>query len=82
MEKESKIRKILVEVLEMTEGDVQNIGIEEELTEYNLDSLTAIELIVNLESVFDIVIDDEDLLIENVSSIEKIIAVVNKYIEA
>ena len=82
MEKESKIRKILAEVLEMTEGDVENIGIEEELTEYNLDSLTAIELIVNLESVFDILIDDEDLLIENVSSIEKIIAVVNKCIEA
>lgn len=77
---EKEIRKLLTEILEITEEQIGDIEIHDDLLEYELDSLKAIELIVNLESSFDVMIDEEDLLIDNLCSIEKIMNVVNKYL--
>ena len=43
--------------------------------------MIAIELIVHLESEFDILIDDDDLSMDNVRKISEIISFVNKYKE-
>ncbi|MNB80292.1 acyl carrier protein [compost metagenome] len=47
------------------------------LSHEGLDSIKTIELIVNLEVEFDIQIDDQDLLIENFSSVDKIAALLS-----
>lgn len=56
------------EVLETT----QNIGLDQDLTQIGLDSMKAIVLIVRLEETFNIEFDDEELLMEYYSSINKI----------
>jgi acyl carrier protein len=48
------------------------ISVDENLFDLGLNSLKTIALIVELEVAFDIVIDDEDLYLENYSTIQKI----------
>ncbi|SDM33397.1 Phosphopantetheine attachment site [Paenibacillus sp. OK060] len=62
---------ILSKVLEVLHRE-GGIELHTELRNEGLDSIKTIELIVNLEIEFDIQIDDQDLLIENFSSIYKI----------
>lgn len=54
------------------------VGTETHLRDEGLDSLKTIELIVNLEIEFDIQIDDEDLLVDNFSSISKIASLLSE----
>ena len=65
----SNIIEIISEVLKC---DVSLIGESDDLIELGLDSLKAIELVVGLEEAFDIMIDEEDLLIENLSTVTDI----------
>lgn len=71
----NKIREVVeIENAEYIMGDV-------DLRDQGLDSLNAIELIVELEMEFDIEFDEDDLLVECINTIDKIIALVRKYIE-
>lgn len=74
---EQKIKEILIEVLKL-EGDACNIGVDDDLLQLGLDSLNAIEIVVNLEMEFDIQVDDDDLLIDNLSSINLLMELINK----
>ena len=74
---EEIIKNIVTEILKLYNDDV-NISLEDDLTSFGLDSLNAIEIVVNLESEFDIQIDDDDLLIDNLSSIHKIMGLIDK----
>lgn len=78
-EMEEIIKNIVTEILKLDNNDV-NISLEDDLTSFGLDSLNAIEIVVNLESEFDIQIDDDDLLIDNLSSIHKIMGLIDKYL--
>lgn len=80
MNKEKIIRKILAEVLEENKKEISRISLTDDLTEHGLDSISAINMIVQLEEKFGIEIIEDDLLVENVSTIEKIINVINKYL--
>lgn len=61
----SKVKEIL--------GREQDISLEEDLATLGLDSMGSVGLIVDLEELFDIVIDDEELMFENFSTIQKIV---------
>jgi acyl carrier protein len=74
---EEEIKEILAELLENEE--VKEIGLEEDLINYGLDSLHAIELVVSLEEKYSITFEEEDLLLEKISSMDKIISTVQKY---
>lgn len=76
-----RVIKILVEILECEEEQLKSQE-EKDLTDMGLDSIKAIELVVNLESEYEIMIDEDDLLLENLNTINKIVQVVAKYQEA
>lgn len=63
-------------IIELISGvlkcDMSVIGEEDNLVDLGMDSLKAIELVVGLEEKFDIMIDEEDLLIENLSTVSDI----------
>lgn len=71
-EMEDKIREILSENATL-EVPVENIGLEDDLFKIGLDSINSIQVIVAIESVFDIEFEDEDLVDDNVRSIRSII---------
>ena len=74
----TKIINITKEVLKCENVE---IGEKDDLIELGLDSLKAIELVVGLEAEFNIMIDEDDLLIENLSTILNIRDLVDKYME-
>ena len=76
---EDRIKEIIVTVLELSEDDAKQITEDTELLEYGLDSMTCVEMVVNLEEEFGITVDEEDLLVENMSTISKIKDLVEKY---
>lgn len=63
---------ILEENFELT-VDVRNIGIEENLMDYGLDSIGMIKIVLAIEEYCKISIPDEDLLIDNFLSINRIV---------
>lgn len=65
---EQLISSKVLEVLHRDGG----IDLHTELRNEGLDSIKTIELVVKIEIEFDIQIDDQDLLIENFSSVYKI----------
>lgn len=73
-----KIIEILVNVLKL-EGDSQMIGEDDDLIEIGLNSLNAIEIVVNLENEFDIQVDDDDLLIDNLASVKLLRELIERY---
>ena len=78
---EEQIKSIIADILSLTDEQIENLTLETDLFEIGLDSIIAIELIVHLESEFDILIDDDDLSMDNVRKISEIISFVNKYKE-
>ncbi len=57
MDIESRIKKIIIEKLGVTESDVKPEA--NFMSDLNADSLDTVELIMELENQFDIVIEDE-----------------------
>lgn len=75
------IIKILNETLKVEEGILEQFDENAELIDLGLDSLNAIEIIVILENTFNISVEDEDLLIDNINTISKLMTLVTKYQE-
>lgn len=73
-----RIKEIVMNVLELTE-DVE-LNESTDLQGLGLDSMTCVEVVVNLEEEFGISVDEEDLLVENMASIEQIEKLVEKYL--
>ncbi|MBP5310990.1 MAG: acyl carrier protein [Lachnospiraceae bacterium] len=76
---EDKIKEIVISVLELAEDDAKQIEEDTDLLEYGLDSMTCVGVVVSLEEEFGITVDEEDLLVENMSTISKIKELVEKY---
>lgn len=76
---EQQIKEIIQEVLCLDQAGVDSIQNDQALFDYGLDSLKAIEMIVLIEEKFDVSVDDEDLLIDNMESVEKISELIKKY---
>ena len=79
MEIEKIIRDKIREILEIE--NAEKMAMAEDLKEYGMDSLNAIELIVALEMEFAIEFNEEDLLVDNLCTIQKLKDVVKKYLE-
>ena len=79
MEIEKIIRDKIREILEIENAD--KMAKAEDLKEYGMDSLNAIELIVALEMEFAIEFNEEDLLVDNLCTIQKLKDVVKKNLE-
>lgn len=79
------MKKEIMDIVRKTielEDSVTNETLESsDLMVLGMNSIMAIQIIVLLESEFNIEFDDEDLLLENVDSIEKIVNLVKKYIK-
>ena len=75
---EDKIKEIVISVLELAEDDAKQIEEDTDLLEYGLDSMTCVGVVVSLEEEFGITVDEEDLLVENMSTISKIKELVEK----
>ncbi len=77
MNLEQEIREIISEVLDNDE--IYMIDEEEDLIAHGLDSMFAMEIVVRLEVQYGISIEDDDLLLDNLSSIKKLIHLVDKH---
>ena len=73
---EKKIREFISELIKLGRNAVDSIDLDADLIEFGLDSLNSIELIVRLEDEFDIEIDDNDLIIDNINTLNKLINIV------
>ncbi|WP_031309525.1 acyl carrier protein [Brevibacillus laterosporus] len=71
--KQAKICKILQDLLEIKEPITEC----DDLTKKGLDSMTTIRLIVALEQAFDLEFSEEDLLLDNFRTVEKISGLIN-----
>lgn len=78
MELEKTIRNKLAEVLKIE--NPEEISLEKDLKEYGMDSLNAIELVMALEMEFGIEFAEDDLLVDNLCTVQKLILVVRKYL--
>ena len=76
---EEIVKGFLEEVLNLDADALGEVDMDTDLTELGLDSLKAIELVVFIEDEYDIEISDDDLLIENMSTIGKIIEMIERY---
>lgn len=79
MEIEQIIRDKLAEIVEIE--NVNAVSLDEDLKEYGMSSLNAIELVVALEMEFGIEFSEDDLQVDNLCTIQKLINVVKKYME-
>lgn len=80
MELEKTIRNKLAEVLKIENSE--EISLDKDLKEYGMDSLNAIELVVALEMEFGIEFAEDDLLVDNLCTVQKLMLVVRKYQES
>lgn len=71
IDKSDMIERVKNKVLEVL-NTTDEITYEENLALRGLDSLRTVELVVELEEMFNVTFDDEEMLTENFSSIDKI----------
>lgn len=76
---EEKLREIVARVLELSEEQAEDLDRDTDLMELGLDSMTCVEVVVNLEDEFGITVEEEDLLVENMSTIARLEELVEKY---
>lgn len=70
---EEKLRKIINKHVE-TNIDVLTMPIDENLFSVGMDSVSAIKIIVEIEDEFNFEIEDDELSMNNLTTIEKIVA--------
>ena len=74
-----QIKEIVGTVLELEESQVDALTEDTDLLEIGLDSMTCVEIVVNLEAEFNITVEEEDLLVENMATIALLEELVKKY---
>lgn len=76
---EKSLRKIIKEVLELSKP-VEEICNDDDLSELGMNSITAIELVVEVEEKYDFEFNDEDLLVDNFKTINRLVSYIEKRI--
>lgn len=76
-ELEEKVREIFREEVQM-EVDIDEIGAEEELADYGMNSMRVLKLIMSLEERFGFEVCDEDFNAKNFMSIQMIVAFIEE----
>lgn len=81
----SEIEKILINIIKRCDNSVDTDEINNKtdlVNDLGFDSISIIQLVVELENEFDIEIDDEYLLIEYLSPFKSLIEIINNSINA
>lgn len=76
---EANIKSILGCIENLEHDKLEGINADDDLRSLGLDSLTSIELVVKLEEEYSVSIADDDLLIDNVCTINNIEKLLKKY---
>lgn len=74
---EVKLRAILKEQVEI-EADMEEIGLEDDLANWGLDSSGVLKLIVGIEEEFGFQFDDDDFDSKNFQSLNSLVTYVNE----
>lgn len=85
---DSKLKKQIEEIInslmashdEIEESNSEEMETTKEYLSY-IDSIRFIELITEIENVFDIEIQNEDLVQDNIKELDAFVAMVGKYLE-
>lgn len=72
---ENYIHEVICDLLQLEE-----IGRDDDLFEYGMDSLAILKLVAEIEDQYGIEIEDEDLSLENMQTMASIISMVKKYV--
>ena len=76
MEMAQKIAQVVANVLNRTLDPVESMSGDEPLHTLGMDSINCVEIILQLEEEINIAFDDEELMIDNLNSINKLCKIV------
>jgi len=76
MEMAEKIAKVVGDVLNRTLDPVETMSGDEPLHTLGMDSINCVEIILQLEEEFNIAFEDEELMLDNLNSINKLCKIV------
>lgn len=74
-----RIIEILGNILDLSQETLENMPKDINLTDLGLESIKFIQLIVAIEEEFDVEISDDDLILDNFQSLEKLYYTLGKY---
>ncbi|APB69873.1 acyl carrier protein [Paenibacillus jamilae] len=70
---------LLEKILKLDSGELEQLTPDQDLRTLGLNSLSAVELIVELENELDITMEDDDLVLEHLSTLQGIERLLGKY---
>lgn len=77
---EERVRKVIDENIEL-EVSAENIEGNKDLVDYGMESVNYMKIVVAIENEFDIRFTDEELVISNFETIDKIVAIIDSKLE-
>jgi acyl carrier protein len=78
MDLKEKITECIVDVLKVDREKVEKLSGDEPLRILGMDSLNCIDIVVGVEQSFDICFNDEELLLENINTLNKLCKIVQQ----
>jgi len=75
------IYPIISDTLDADAATLRSLPFDYPLTNLGLNSLTSVQIIIKLEEKFALSIEESDLNIENISTIEKVLLLLGKYMK-
>ncbi|WP_024831902.1 acyl carrier protein [Ruminiclostridium josui] len=78
MEVKEQIIAVIASALNIETEQINSISEDENLNRIGVDSVNFIEIIINLEDKLNIVFDDEELLLDNLNTLNKLEKVVSQ----
>ncbi len=72
MELVERIEKIIVNILRIEPERIREISGDETLNRIGVDSVNFIEIVIGLEDEFNITFEDDELLLQNLNTINKL----------
>jgi acyl carrier protein len=76
MDVRATIIECIGKVLKTEDQAVQNLPGNESLRVIGMDSLNCVDIVVGIEQEFGIVFNDEELLMENLNTVDKLVSIV------
>lgn len=78
MNRKEKIAEIVMAVLQIESERMNQVSEESPLNVLGMDSLNCVDIVLTIEEEFDVVFNDEELLLDNLNSIEKLTRLVDE----
>ncbi|GIQ71277.1 acyl carrier protein [Xylanibacillus composti] len=67
-----KIGEIIGTVLEIDADRMSQVAGDDALNDLGMDSLNCVDIVLSIEEEFDVIFNDEELLLENLNTINKL----------